>query len=120
MKKYKLHQWLPLLFALVFFTACNQKEYPGNSSDSVDKYESAKPAAGAYTPPPVISIPDDLAKANKEGEMYYDNEYGYRYWRLSDGKYYLDAKYNNAGVKPAKKLVKKKHKKSMENDYAHE
>lgn len=119
MKKYKLHQWLPLLFTLVLFTACNKKGYPVNSTDAQDKYEHTKAVTDGYTPPAVISISDDLAKANKDGEMYYDNEYGYRYWRLSDGKYYLDAKYNS-GAKPTKKTLKKQRKKSPETDYAHE
>jgi hypothetical protein len=71
----------------------------------------------------VISIADALAKSNKEGEMFYDNEYGYRYWRFCDGKYYLDAKYES-GARPDKKIAKKntkKHRrKNTEDDYAHE
>jgi len=119
MKKYKLHQWIPLLFTLVFFTACSKKNYPGNTGDAPNNYEDAKTITDKYIPPPVIIISDDLAKSNKEGEMYFDNEYGYRYWRLSDGKYYLDAKYSS-GAKPGKKLVKKHHKKAAETDYAHQ
>lgn len=119
MKKYKLHQWLPLLVTLAVFTSCNKKDYPANSADIQDKYQNTKTLTDGYTPPTVISISDDLAKANKEGEMYYDNEYGYRYWRLSDGKYYLDTKYSS-GAKPGKKPVKKHHKKNTETDYAHE
>jgi len=34
MKKYKLHQWLPLLFALVIFSACSKKNYPGDNADT--------------------------------------------------------------------------------------
>jgi hypothetical protein len=70
----------------------------------------------------VINISDELAKSNKEGEMYYDNEYGYRYWRFNDGKYYLDAKYGS-GAKPDKKTVKKlnkQRKKAREADYVHQ
>jgi hypothetical protein len=122
MKKYKLHQWLPLLFSLVIFTACSKKNFPGNNSAATaDKYENG--VNESYTPPPVISISDELAKSNKEGEMYYDNDYGYRYWRFCDGKYYLDTKYES-GAKPdkkvAKKQTKKQRKKSKETDYASE
>ena len=122
MKSFKLHQWLPLLFALVIFTACSKKNFPGNTnSEKQDNYENQ--ANSNYTPPPVISISDELAKSNKEGEMYYDNEYGYRYWRFCDGKYYLDSKYESGakpGKKTAKKQNKKQHKKSNETDYASE
>jgi len=109
MKSFKLHQWLPLLFALVIFTACSKKNFPGNNnSEKQENYENQ--ANSNYTPPPVISISDELAKSNKEGEMYYDNEYGYRYWRFCDGKYYLDSKYEY-GAKPGKKIAKKQNKK---------
>ena len=122
MKSFKLHQWLPLLFALVIFTACSRKNFPGNNnSGTPDKYENS--VNEEYTPPAVISISDELAKANKEGEMYYDNEYGYRYWRFCDGKYYLDTKYGS-GAKPDKKIAKKQNKKqrnkAKETDYASE
>jgi hypothetical protein len=50
-----------------------------------------------YRPPMVIVISDDRARTNRNGEMYYDNEYGYRYWRYCDGKYYLDSKYEMDG-----------------------
>jgi hypothetical protein len=122
MKSFKLHQWLSLLCALTIFTACSKKNFPGNNSSAIpDKYENG--ANNDYTPPPVISIPDELAKANKEGEIYYDNEYGYRYWRFNDGKYYLDTKYGS-GAKPGKKITKKQnrkqHKKVKEDSYVHE
>src|SRR5882762_5259894 len=106
MEKYKLHKWFPLLFSLIVFSACSKKNYPDNNVATREKYENAKTADERYTPPPVISISDELAKSNKEGEMYYDNEYGYRYWRFRDGKYYLDAKYES-GAKPNKKVTKK-------------
>jgi hypothetical protein len=74
-----------------------------------------------YRPPAVIIISDNLARTNRNGEMYYDNEYGYRYWRFCDGKYYLDSKYemeddhDNRGR--GKKYKKGKHKKDDdEND----
>jgi hypothetical protein len=122
MKSFKLHQWLPLLFTLVIFTACSKKNFPGNnSSEAQDRYENTTNTT--YTPPAVISISDELAKSNKEGEMYYDNEYGYRYWRFCDGKYYLDTKYSS-GAKPERKMVKKQNKKqrkkAKETDYASE
>ena len=127
MKKYKLHQWLPFLFALVIFTTCSKKKYPNNNAETEDKYENVAAANDSYTPPPVISISDEQSKSNKDGEMYYDNAYGYRYWRFCDGKYYLDTKYES-GAKPDKKTAKKNNKKqtkknrnkSEANDYAHE
>src|SRR4051812_1620225 len=95
MKKLKLHQWLlfPVL-PLVIFTACSKKNYPAsNSVENAEKYEGKNAVAANYTPPQVILIPDQVAHINKEGEMYYDDDYGYRYWRSADGKYYLDSKY---------------------------
>ena len=117
MNKYKLHQWLTLLIALVIFAGCSKKNFPDNTANNEDKYENARSADNVYTPPPVINITDDIAKSNKEGEMYYDNEYGYRYWKFCDGKYYLDAKYES-GAKPDKKTAKKntrKHNKKSAN-----
>ena len=110
MNKHKLHQWLTLLIALVIFAGCSKKNFPDNAASDEDKYEIAKPADNDYSPPLVINISDELAKSNKEGEMYYDNEYGYRYWKFCDGKYYLDTKYET-GAKPDKKITKKQNKK---------
>ena len=125
MKKFNLHQWLPLLTALVIFAGCSKKSYPAkNDSDASDKYENTAPANdNVYSPPPVVSITDDQAKSNKDGEMYYDNELGYRYWKFCDGKYYLDTKYESGGApnkKIAKKQSKKERKKSKKEDYASE
>ena len=109
MKKYKLHQWLVLLITLVIFAGCSQKNFSSNSASDNEgkyKYENVKTADNTYTHPTVINIPDELAKSNNEGEMFYDNEFGYRYWKSGDGKYYLDAKYES-GAKPNKKKTKK-------------
>ncbi len=111
MKKNKLQQWLPLLLALIVLSACSKRNYPSkNIADTENRYQEADLIKGDYTPPLVISISDEVAKSNKDGEMYYDNEYGYRYWRFCDGKYYLDSKYES-GASPNKKLAKKKTKK---------
>jgi hypothetical protein len=73
-----------------------------------------------YRPPPVIYISDELARTNRNGELYYDNEYGYRYWKFCDGKYYLDSKYemsdDNDGRGRSKKYKKGKHKKEKEEE----
>jgi hypothetical protein len=106
MKKHKLHQWLFLLTAIIFFASCSQKNFPGNNTVTDDKY-SIPPSLNV--PEPIIIIAEEKAKINKEGEMYYDNDYGYRYWRMADGKYYLDAKYES-GAKPDKKLARKNSK----------
>lgn len=128
MNKYKLHQWLTLLLALVIFAGCSKKNFPSNNAaDNEALSQNEKKAIDEYIPPPVIYITDELAKSNKEGEMYYDNEYGYRYWKFCDGKYYLDAKYES-GAKPDKKLAKKSTKKqnkqrsdrSEENGYVNQ
>lgn len=112
MKKYNLHQWLPLMMLVVIiFASCSKKTYPAsNTNETEDKYEDVKTATGNdYTPPPVIFIADDKAKSNKDGELYFDDEFGYRYWRNCDGKYYLDAKYES-GAGPNKKNAKKSRK----------
>jgi hypothetical protein len=110
MKKYILHRWLPLMMLVVIITAgCSKKVYAANSvTDTEDKYEEPKSDTGNnYTPPPIIFITDEQAKSNKDGELYYDDELGYRYWRSVDGTYCLDAKYA-AGASPNKRNAKKK------------
>jgi hypothetical protein len=101
-----------LVLSLIF-NSCSKKNYISTIAAIDDvKNESIKTKdADTYIPPLTIIIPDDKAKTNKEGELYYDNENGYRYWRNSDGKYYLDAKYEK-GETPKKKFVKKRNGKS--------
>jgi hypothetical protein len=102
-----------LLILSLIFNSCSKKNYISTIAPIDDvKNESIKTKdADTYIPPLTIIIPDDKAKTNKEGELYYDNENGYRYWRNSDGKYYLDAKYEK-GETPKKKISKKKNRKS--------
>ncbi len=108
MNKYKLHQWLPLLLLLVIqLTSCSRKNLPGTNAGMQEQYQNEVSGNTVTLPVAVISIPDELSKANKEGEMYYDNAAGYRYWRFCDGRYYLDTKYEY-GSKPYKKTSKKK------------
>jgi hypothetical protein len=125
MKKYKLHQWLPLLLSLVICISCNKRNYPGtNISEGNGKYEDNKNIqAGNNTPAPVIEIPDQSARINKEGEMYYDDPNGYRYWRSADGKYYLDNKYattSGTAKKPSKKKLKKLHRQNNNGNYSNQ
>ena len=104
MKNIKLHQWYALLVCTTFFfTACSKKTFTLSNSHTEEKIESPVINDSAYIPPGVIIVPDDKAKTNKEDELYYDDEYGYRYWRYTDGKYYLDKKCNKY------LLLKKKH-----------
>jgi hypothetical protein len=110
MKKHKLHQRLSLFLALMMFLSCSQKNFPVNDTVSAEQYHSSPAAKTAYVPEPVITLPDEKAQMNKEGEMYYDNAYGYRYWRMADGRYYLDSKYES-GAKPDKKIARKNLKK---------
>ena len=122
MKKYKLQQWLPFFIAMAFFAGCSKKNYLQSSAAVIDnKYKNTKTASAYnYTAPHVIIISDELAKSNRDGEMYFDNEYGYRYWRFCDGKYYLDSKYES-GASPDKKSAKKKLKKqNKKNTTEHE
>jgi len=120
MNKYKLHQWLFLLLMTFVLTNCSKKNYPAENKE--DQYENSTAATNnKYTPPQVITISDDIAKSNKEGELYYDNEKGYRYWRYCDGKYYLDSKYERGEIpkkKYAKKSTKKQRKQSQDENYA--
>jgi hypothetical protein len=120
MNKYKLHQWLFLLLIAFAFTSCSKKNYPTENTE--EQYENSTAATdNKYTPPQVITISDDIAKSNKEGELYYDNERGYRYWRYCDGKYYLDSKYERGETpkkKYAKKATKKQRKQSQDENYA--
>lgn len=109
MKKIKLHQRLSLLFlsaALALVTGCAKRSFP-TDSEKDDRNEAVSSIEAAYAPPTVIQISDDKAKTTKEGELYYDDEYGYRYWRYNDGKYYLDQKYSK-GSSPKRKTEEKK------------
>ena len=112
MKKYKLHKWFALVLIVCLMAGCSKKNYPSNNAaDTETPYDNSKKTNdNDYTPPPVISISDDIAKSNKDGELYYDNEYGFRYWRYCDGKYYLDSKYEK-GEAPKRKYAKKNTKK---------
>ncbi len=116
MKKYNLQQWFSLLLICLFFAACSNKNFPVNSNADADiRFENGKNAVATNAiPPQVISINDALSKLNKDGEIYYDDEMGYRYWRLDNGKYHLDAKYLS-GALPGKRSSKKPAKKIAEN-----
>jgi hypothetical protein len=95
----KLHKWyFAIIFAAFIAVGCSNKNVAQKSNNEKDEIEMPDD----YTPPPVITIPDEKAKTNKEGELYYDNEYGYRYWKNCNGQYYLDVKYERDGVKPKK------------------
>lgn len=69
-----------------------------------------------YRPPLVIIISDHLAYTDRNGERYYDNEYGYRYWRYRDGKYYLDNQYGQYNDRRYEKKRKKSKRYHNERD----
>jgi hypothetical protein len=93
MNTIKLYQRLALLFFTAAVTACSNKIInTGLKAD--EKLPEIIAADSLYIPAACIIVPDNKAKTNKEDELYYDDEYGYRYWRYNDGKYYLDQKYN--------------------------
>ncbi len=114
MKKIKLYKQLFFIgFSVIIATSCSNKNYPA-------KNKSPEEAAIALSdteqlPPQVIIIADEQAKVNRDGELYFNDTNGYLYWRHCDGKYYLDAKYENRQL-PKRKLVnKKKHNKLPKN-----
>lgn len=114
MKKIKLHKW-SVLFSVLLITAvsCSRKSFPVNSNDTGKKNESAAiTGTSSQLPQAVITISDEKASTNKEGELYYDDENGYRYWRYSDGKYYLDRKYDKATGSKKKAANRKKTRKT--------
>jgi hypothetical protein len=115
MKKTKLHKRFLAILIIILLISCSKKNYPSNNTEEL---RISKPE-NEYTPPPVISITDDKVRSNKDGELYYDNEYGYRYWRYCDGKYYLDAKYEN-GAKPSKKIMVKEKEKQVKKEQQEE
>jgi hypothetical protein len=98
-----------------------KKVYGEKSAKSFAPGQRKKMAGNqGYRPPMVIIISDGLARTNRNGEMYYDNDYGYRYWRYCDGKYYLDSKYemddSGSGRSSSKKYKKGKNKKEDGDD----
>lgn len=121
MKKIKLHQRLSLLFlSAALIASCAKKNFPADSEKD-DRTEAVGTIPVAYAPPAIIQISDDKAKTTKEGELYYDDEYGYRYWRYNDGKYYLDQKYSKGAPSKRKTASKKKSvkasKSTADNEY---
>jgi hypothetical protein len=127
MQQQKLYKWCLALLSVGLLASCARSNYPGRNPDprsggvyypgpdglppgqakKVYGHQSARVFAPGqrkkmrppygYRPPTVIIIADNLASVNRNGEMYYDNEYGYRYWRNCDSKYYLDSKYERDG-----------------------
>jgi hypothetical protein len=94
----KLHKWyLAITIVTAITIGCSNKNV---SQKTVEKETIEIPED--YTPPQVITVPAEKEKTNSEGEIYYDNEYGYRYWKNCNGQFYLDVKYERDGVKPRK------------------
>ena len=112
MKRQSLnHSFLILLSALIL-SSCSRSNFPAEGIQSTGNSDETSVANNKTSPPPrVIDVSDDVAKSTKDGELYFDDESGYRYWRNSDGKYYLDKKYEN-GASPSKNIAGKKLKKS--------
>ncbi len=98
MEQIKLHQWLYGLALVILLGSCSKKNYPDSPpTDRRVVYDNSdwrnRRDRDAYRPPVVIVISDRLARYNRRGEMYYDDQKGYRYWRYNDGRYYLDERY---------------------------
>jgi hypothetical protein len=82
----KLHKWyFAAILLFVITTSCSNKSMPQKTIEN-----TAIEIPVDYSPPTFIVVANDKVKTNAEGELYYDNEYGYRYWKRSDGKFYLD------------------------------
>lgn len=114
MKKIKLLQW-PAFFITAFAAGCTQRSYTVNTAAVNYTNQADDKANGTYSPPPVLILSDDKAKANKDGELYYEDGYGFRYWRYSDGKYYLDHRYEDGAIQK-KKTARKKNTKIRNTD----
>lgn len=151
MVQQKLYKWLPLFLCAGLLASCARTNHPGRSpqprpepvyypdvnnlppgqAQKVYGQRSARVFAPGqrkkmqppygYRPPAVIVISDNLASMSRNGEMYYDNEYGYRYWRNCDSKYYLDARYEREGNEYARGKHKhtkgKQHKRQEDEDW---
>jgi hypothetical protein len=94
MKKNNLYQWLIVFtVAACTFTACAKNNNAFKSNLTANNKVEIIETDSIFIPPSVITVPDDKVKTNKEDELYYDDENGYRYWKNNDGKFYLDPKY---------------------------
>ncbi len=102
MNEIKLQQWLPVLLFLLLIS-CGHKNITGISKQS----------AGFQPPPALLEIKDEQASINQDGELYYWHPPGFIYWKKSDGKYYLDTKYEKNGYQIDKKNKLKKKQKSI-------
>lgn len=153
MQKIKLQQWLLAGSVLLVFASCSRNNYPqrqprnDRQEDMYPGTEAMPPGqakkvygeqsarvfapgqrkkmrrSGNYRPAPVIIISDHQARSNRNGELYYDDAYGYRYWRNCDGKYYLDSKYevedyndNRGKYKKGKHKKQKKYEEDEDDD----
>lgn len=108
MKKLKLHQHFILVICIAaVFAACSKKTLNISSTRTKTDFEASVVTDSVFMPAAVIIVPDDKAKTNKEDELYYDDENGYRYWRYNDGKYYLDKKYSKPVVQKKRASIAK-------------
>ena len=111
MKYFKFYQWLTLmLVAGIFATGCSKKNYATKVESNEDEEATYVNRDMNNRPQEVIYISDEKSKTNRNGEIYYDDENGFRYWKYCDGKYYLDSKYEQNGYTPEKKTKKNKKK----------
>jgi hypothetical protein len=146
MQHQKLYKWLLAVLAVGFLASCARTNYPERrpypqddgvyypngrnlppgQAKKVYGHRSAKVFAPGqqrhrqppygYRPPLVIIISDHLAYTDRNGARYYDNEYGYRYWRNRDGKYYLDNQYGQYNDRRYEKKRKKNKRYHNERD----
>lgn len=115
MQNNKLHQWLIVLVIVsLFSTSCSKKNYVAKQEEKEDEAEIYENRNLNNRPPEVLYINDENAKTNRNGEIFYEDENGFRYWKFCDGKYYLDSKYEQNGYTPEKKN-KKTNKKVKKN-----
>ena len=121
---YRSYKWIIPVLISTLFTSCTRKNYSSRSQDTVEAIAAndSKERDRQYTPPAYITLSDDQARSNKDGELYYIDPNGYRYWKFCDGKYYLDSKQereitnNTDNNRSSKRKNKRKRKTGSEEE----
>ena len=114
------NKWLILFLSIILLTSCSRRNYSSQrqGNDETTTLKDPRDSDHSIQPPEYIALSDDQAKANRDGELYFIDSNGYRYWKFCDGKYYLDSKYDRLNNVPTSnsKLSKRKNKRSRKND----
>lgn len=119
MKLLAPYKWLIPAILIMLMASCSRKNYASRNQNTTEASANDNNYSNdRYQPPAYVYMSDDQAKTNRDGELYYIDPKGYRYWKFCDGKYYLDAKYDrlNADNTPQPKQSKKKSRKARKNN----